>query len=67
METVSLMENERMNVTKAGWNLWTSHRDEWGAYYTRNDKFDEAVLRRKDTWAALSQLTHRDFPMELSR
>ena len=67
METVSLMENERMNVTKAGWNLWTSHRDEWGAYYTRNDKFDEAVLRRKDTWAALSQLTHRDFQMELSR
>lgn len=67
METVSLMGNERMNVTKAGWELWTSHRDKWGSFYTRNDKPDEAVQRRKDTWAALSQLTNRDFQMERSR
>jgi hypothetical protein len=67
METVNLMREEQVDSIKAEWDLWTSHRDEWGAFYTRDDKPDEPVLRRKDTWAALSQLTNRDFQMEISR
>jgi ADP-heptose:LPS heptosyltransferase len=67
METVNLMREEQGDSIKAEWDLWTSHRDEWGAFYTRDDKPDEAILRRKDTWAALSQLTNRDFQMEISR
>jgi hypothetical protein len=57
METVQLMQNEHMDSTIATWELWASHRDEWGAFYTRNDQPDEAVSLRKDTWESLSQLT----------
>jgi ADP-heptose:LPS heptosyltransferase len=67
METINLMREEQADPTKAGWDLWTSHRDEWGAFYTRHDKPDEAVLRRKDTWDALSPLTNRDFQLEVPR
>ena len=67
IETVNLMQEEQVDSMKAGWDLWTSHRDEWGAYYTRDGKPDQAVLRRKDTWAALSQLTMRDFQLQQAR
>lgn len=67
METVHLMREEQVNSTTTEWDLWTSHRDEWGAFYTRDDKPDEAVLRRKDTWEGLSHLANQDFLMEVSR
>ncbi len=67
METVHLMRKEQVHSTTDEWDLWTSHRDEWGAFYTRDDKPDEAVFRRKDTWEALSQLANPTFQMEVSR
>jgi hypothetical protein len=67
METVDVMRKGKVHSTAGEWDLWTSHRDEWGAFYTRDDKPDEAVLRRKDTWEALSQLSNQTFEMEVSR
>lgn len=67
METVNLMRGEQVSSTKNEWALWTSHRDEWGVFYTRDDKVDEPVLRRKDTWKTLSHLPNGDLQMEVSR
>ncbi len=67
METVSLMREEQVSSTTGEWDLWTSNRDEWGAFYTRDGKPDEAILRRKDTWEALSQLGNQDVWMEVSK
>jgi heptosyltransferase-1 len=67
METVNLMVGEQVSSTKNEWALWTSHRDEWGVFYTRDDKVDEPVLRRKDTWKTLSHLPNCDLQMEVSR
>jgi hypothetical protein len=67
METVHLMRGEQVDSKKGEWDLWTSHRDKWGAFYTRDDKADEPVLRRKDTWKTLSQLPNRDLQMEVFR
>lgn len=67
METVNLLREEQVNSTTDEWDLWTSNRDEWGAFYTRDGKPDEAVLRRNDTWEALSQLRNQDFRMEVSK
>ncbi|PJA80273.1 MAG: hypothetical protein CO149_01190 [Nitrospirae bacterium CG_4_9_14_3_um_filter_51_5] len=67
LETVHLMGEEKVNATTDEWDLWISHRDEWGAFYTRDDKPDEAVLRRKDTWETLSRLVNQDFRLEVSR
>lgn len=65
METVNLMREDQVNATTDEWDLWTSNRDEWGAFYTRDGIPDEAVLRRKDTWEALSQLGNQGFRMEV--
>jgi ADP-heptose:LPS heptosyltransferase len=67
METVHLMREEQVDSTTNEWDLWTSHRDEWGAFYTRDDEPEEAVLRRKDTWEKLSQLANQDFKVGVSR
>jgi heptosyltransferase I len=67
METVDLVRERKVGSLTSMWELWTSHRDEWGAFYTRDDKPDEAVLRRKDIWTALSHWTNRDISMEVSR
>ena len=67
METVRLMQDERVNSTTTDWDLWTSHRDEWGAFYTRDGRPDEAVLRRNETWIRLSQFANQDFQVEGSR
>jgi len=67
METAHLMRGEKVDSKKDVWDLWTSHRDEWGAFYTRDDAPDKAVLGRKDTWEALSQLTDRDFQVGVLR
>jgi len=67
VETVNLMVGEQVSSTKNEWALWTSHRDEWGVFYTRDDKVDEPVLQRKDTWKTLSHLPNCDLQMEVSR
>lgn len=56
METIQLMQDERVGECSSEWNLWTSHRDEWGMFYTNGDKSDDMVLHRKETWERLSVL-----------
>ena len=57
METVNLLREEQVDSIKAEWDLWTSHHDEWGAFYTQNGKADEAVHQRKEIWKALTPVT----------
>ncbi|GJL67401.1 MAG: hypothetical protein NPIRA06_00360 [Nitrospirales bacterium] len=67
METVNLIRDEGVNSRTDEWDLWISNKDEWGAFYTRDGLLDEAVLHRKDTWEALSQLANQDIRMEVSK
>jgi hypothetical protein len=67
METVHLMRDEQIDAQLNPWELWASHRDEWGAFYTRDDQPEEAVFQRKNTWEGLSQLTSRHVQMEVPR
>jgi ADP-heptose:LPS heptosyltransferase len=61
METIQLMLDERVGECSSEWNLWTSHRDEWGVFYTNEGKSDDMVLQRKETWERLSALgSHQD-------
>ena len=67
METVHLMRDKQVDALLNQWKLWASHRDEWGAFYTRDDQPEEAVSQRKDTWEALSHLTSRHVQIEVPR
>jgi hypothetical protein len=61
METIQLMVDEQVGECSSEWNLWTSHRDEWGMFYTNGGKSDDMVLQRKETWERLSALgSHQD-------
>jgi hypothetical protein len=61
METVQLMLDERVGERSSEWDMWTSHRDEWGMFYTNGGKSDDMVLQRKETWECLSALgSHQD-------
>ena len=61
METIQLMLDERIGKCSPEWSLWTSHRDEWGMFYTNADEFDDMVFQRKETWERLSALrSHQD-------
>jgi hypothetical protein len=61
METIQLILDERVGECSSEWNLWTSHRDEWGVFYTNEGKSDDMVLQRKETWERLSALrSHQD-------
>ncbi len=61
METIQLILGERVGKCSSEWDLWTSHRDEWGMFYTNGGKSDDMVLQRKETWERLSALgSHQD-------
>jgi ADP-heptose:LPS heptosyltransferase len=61
METIQLMLDEQVDESLPDWKLWTSHRDEWGMFYTNGGKSDDMVLQRKGTWERLSALgSHQD-------
>ena len=57
METIQLMINEQGDVYSPEWNLWTSHRDEWGMFYVENGKPDDAIVEREKTWERLSAMS----------
>ena len=56
METIQLMLDERFDECSSEWDLWTSHRDEWGMFFMNADKLDDMVLQRKEIWERLSAL-----------
>jgi ADP-heptose:LPS heptosyltransferase len=56
MQTIQLMLGAQVGECSSEWNLWTSHRDEWGMFYTNGGKSDDMVLQRKETWERLSAL-----------
>jgi hypothetical protein len=58
METIQLMcRHESVDVCSPEWNLWMSHRDEWGMFYRQNGKPDHAILEREETWERLSGMS----------
>ena len=56
IETIQLILGERVSEYSSEWELWTSHRDEWGMFYTNRGKPDDMVLQRKEIWERLSAL-----------
>ena len=57
METIQLMRHEQVDSCSTDWDLWTSHRDEWGMLYKQNGKQDHAIFEREETWERLSELS----------
>ena len=58
METIQLMcRHEQVDSCSTDWNLWTSHRDEWGMFYTNNGKPDHAIGERQKIWERLSVMS----------
>lgn len=56
IETIQLILDEGLSEYSSEWELWTSHRDEWGMFYTNRGKSDDRVLQRKEIWERLSSL-----------
>ena len=54
METIQLLRNEQVDSCSTEWDLWTSHRDEWGMFYTNSGNPDGATLQRQEVWERLS-------------
>jgi ADP-heptose:LPS heptosyltransferase len=54
METIRLIRHESVDVCPPEWELWKSHRDEWGMFYVNKDKPDSEVFERKKVWERLS-------------
>jgi hypothetical protein len=58
LETIQLMgSHEQVDVWSSDWNLWTSHRDEWGMFYMQHGKPDHAIAEREKTWERLSAMS----------
>ena len=57
METIQLTRNEPVDTCLTEWELWTSHRDEWGMLYRQSGEPDHAILEREETWERLSGMT----------
>lgn len=65
METVNLIQEGPVEPMKAGWDLWSSHRDDWGMFYSCDGRPDRAVHQRKDTWDTLSRLMNDTLQVEV--
>ena len=57
METVQLIQDQSGSENPSEWELWKSHRDEWGMFYMNGEQPDAAVLQRKNVWERLSALS----------
>ncbi len=54
METLQLIQDQHGSENPSEWELWKSHRDEWGMFYMNGEQPDAAVLQRKNIWERLS-------------
>jgi hypothetical protein len=57
IETLQLLQDQQGSQTPSEWELWKSHRDEWGMYYLNEGRPDTGVLQRKIIWERLSVLS----------
>ncbi len=53
--TLDLMQEEPRESIQEEWALWTSHRDDWGVFYTQGGDPDPEVFQRREIWERLSQ------------
>jgi ADP-heptose:LPS heptosyltransferase len=54
METLQLIQGQHGSENSLEWELWRSHRDEWGMFYMNGEQPDSSVLQRKNIWERLS-------------
>ncbi|MEC4680671.1 MAG: hypothetical protein VST67_08235, partial [Nitrospirota bacterium] len=54
METIQLLRKGQVDSCSTEWDLWMSHRDEWGMFYTHSGNPDGATLQRQEVWERLS-------------
>ena len=57
IETLQLIQGQQGSQTPSEWELWKSHRDEWGMYYLNEGRPDTGVLQRENIWERLSVLS----------
>lgn len=57
MQTLQLIQDQHGSENSSEWELWKSHRDEWGMFYMNGEQPDAAVLQRKNVWERLSALS----------
>jgi hypothetical protein len=61
METIELIQGQADSEGLSEWELWTSHRDEWGMFYLNEKKPDGDVSNRKDFWERLSNMSSQRY------
>ncbi len=53
-ETLQLIQNHLRGESQSEWELWNSHRDEWGVFYTNEKTSENLVEQREQVWKELS-------------
>lgn len=54
LETLQIIHNQHTGENPSGWELWNSHHDEWGMFYTNGENSEIAVKLREEVWKRLS-------------
>ncbi len=57
LETLQLMQDQYSGESPAEWELWNSHRDEWGVFYTNGENSESLFAKRETIWKELSAMT----------
>lgn len=57
-ESIALISEDRRRTLPA-WNLWTSHLDQWGAYFDDGSQEIPAEFERAAVWQSLSPTLYR--------
>lgn len=57
METVQLMLGDHVDESSSEWELWTSHRDAWGMFYTSHKTPDTGIFQRQEIWERLGDMS----------
>ena len=53
-ETLKLIQDDYRGESHSEWELWNSHRDEWGMFYTNEETSEALVEKREQVWKELS-------------
>ncbi len=61
VETVELIQGQGNIKGVSEWELWTSHRDDWGAFFMNGERSDSLVSQRKKVWEQLAGLSSKQY------
>ena len=57
LQTLQLIQDEYSGESQAEWELWNSHRDERGVFYTNGENTETLFAKREALWKELSAVT----------